>query len=172
MKITSVADNYRKKALEVVADGRSFDFPYAKLPLRPTAANRVSEAAPDPELGNEGFTYRLESGDEDTVHMDAVLEVNQDPEYLQSLILHRLTVEARAAMAEGKLKVRAAARRLGTSPTQIYRLLDADRPSKSLGQLLAILSMVDREVDIIVRRRGSRTARAASGRAKGAKRRR
>jgi hypothetical protein len=151
VRITSVTDNYRKKALEVVAGGKSFDFPYEKLRLRPNAANRVAEAAPDPEIGNEAFTYRLQSGEEDTVHLDAVLEVNQDPEYLQGLLLHRLTVEARAALKSRRLGVRAIARRLRTSPSQVYRLLDANQSKKSLGQLLALLSMVDREVELVVR---------------------
>ena len=68
-----------------------------------------------------------------------MLEVNGDPESLQQLLLHTLTLEARAALTERGIGVRAAARRLGTSPTQIYRLLDPAQGDKSLRQLVALL---------------------------------
>ena len=36
----------------------------------------------------------LKSGDEGTVHIDQVLEYNQDPAYLRDLLLYKLTIEA------------------------------------------------------------------------------
>lgn len=153
MKILAVHDNYRKRALDIVIAGRTLAFPYDRLRLQPTATNRIASAAPDPEAGGEAFTYRLATGEEDTIHLDAVLEVNGDPEYLQQLLLHTLTLEARAALTERGIGVRAAARRLGTSPTQIYRLLDPAQGNKSLGQLVALLGMTDREVAVVVTRR-------------------
>lgn len=52
----------------------------------------------DPELGREGFTYQLSSGAEGSVHIDAVLEYNEDPSYMAELTMYRLTQEARSAV--------------------------------------------------------------------------
>ncbi len=164
MKIIRVADNYRKRALEVTVRGRTLDFPYDRLRVQPTANDRIVFVAPDPETGNQAFTYRLASGADDTIHIDAVLDVNGDPEYLQQLLLHRLTIEVRDALRERGIGVRAAARRLNTSPTQIYRLLDPTQTSKSLGQLLALLAMTGRSVDFVVRARERSSERHASSR--------
>ena len=49
-------------------------------------------------------------------------------------LLHRLTVEARKAVAESGLSKRELIRALGTSPSQFYRLLDPAYYGKSVGQ--------------------------------------
>ena len=36
-----------------------------------SSTDRIAEVFVDPELGREGFTYRLSSGDEGSVHIDA-----------------------------------------------------------------------------------------------------
>lgn len=59
----------------MTVDDRRYTFPYARLRLVPTSDDQVAEVYPDPELGDEAFTYRLESGAEDTIHVDAVREV-------------------------------------------------------------------------------------------------
>jgi len=46
------------------------------------------------ELGNEAVTYVLRSGAEGSIHIDHVLEYNQDPDYLAELLSHKLAVEA------------------------------------------------------------------------------
>ncbi len=150
MIITSVTDRTRERALEINTAGKSYTFPYAKLRVVPSAIDPIAEIYPDADLGNEAFTYRLRSGAEDTVHFDAVLDVNSDPEYLQGLLFHRLTVEAIKGLQESGLGKRQAARQLGTSASQLYRLLDPNNTSKSLGQLLALLDLVGREVDVVV----------------------
>ena len=151
MKITKVEANNRKKAFEVRTREASYPFPYAKLRVQPSASNRVAEVGPDVELGKEAFTYVLESGEEDTVHLDAVLEYNQDPSYLMELLVHRLTLEARAAVDESGLSKREFIRRLGTSASQFYRLLDPSYQGKSVGQLLTLLHLVGRDVDVVER---------------------
>ena len=95
----------------------------------------------DPELGREGFTYRLASGAEGSVHIDSVLDVNADPDYLARLELYQLTLEARVRLEASGLSVRQAAERLGTSPPQLYRILDPTNYSKSARQLLAVLAL-------------------------------
>ena len=152
MKIQEVRANNRRKAFEVRTAKGEYSFPYARLNPEPgSPGNRVREVFPDEEVGSEAFTYRLESGAEDTVHLDAVLEYNQDPEILNKLLLHRLTVDALEAMEESGLSKRELIRALGTSPSQFYRLLDTTYYGKSVGQLAALLHLLGREVDIVVR---------------------
>lgn len=151
MKIHSVEANNRKKAFEVKTLRESLVYPYAKLALPPTGDDRVVDVFADPETGREAFTYRLESGAEDTIHLDAVREYHQDPAYLNELLLHRLTVEAGKALASSDLAKREVARRLGTSPSQLYRLLDPTHYGKSVGQLLALLHLLGQEVELLVR---------------------
>ena len=151
MKIQTVEANNRKKAFELRTVRDTFVYPYAKLDLPPTGDNRVVAVFPDPDTGREAFTYRLESGAEDTIHLDAVLEYHQDPAYLNEVLLHRLTVEARKAIEQSELAKREVVRRLGTSASQLYRLLDPSHTSKSVGQLLALLHLLGREVNIVVR---------------------
>src|SRR5437870_5740075 len=73
MKIRRVVANNRRKAFEVVAGRNRYPFPFVKLRLRPTATNRIQQVYVDKELGSEAFTYVLESGAEDSVHLDDVL---------------------------------------------------------------------------------------------------
>jgi len=151
VKILGVKANNRKKAFEILTEKREYSFPYAKLETRPTPTNRVREVYPDPELGCEAFTYTLESGAEDTVHVDAVLEYNLDPTLLNDLLLHNLTVEALEALEESGLSKREVIRRLGTSASQFYRLLDTTYYEKSVGQMLALLRVLGMDVDLVVR---------------------
>jgi predicted XRE-type DNA-binding protein len=151
VKILGVKPNNRKKAFEILTEKREYSFPYAKLETRPTPKNRVKEVYPDPELGCEAFTYTLESGVEDTVHVDAVLEYNLDPTLLNDMLLHQLTVEALEALEESGLSKREVIRRLGTSASQFYRLLDTTYYEKSVGQMLALLRVLGKDVDLVVR---------------------
>lgn len=157
MKITSVAINNRRKGLELTSEAGDFFFPYSRLRLKPTAGNRIREVCVDPELGGEAFTYSLEDGRDDTVHLDAILDYNAEPEYMRTLLLHRLTVEARGRLASG-LSRREVMRRLGTSASQLYRLLDTSNTTKSLGQMVDLLQVLGCEVDVIVTDRDRRTA--------------
>jgi hypothetical protein len=153
MKIAEVVPNNRKKAFEIRIQDSVYDFPYAKLRVQPTVEDPVTEVYADEEIGREGFTYRLESGAEDTIHVDAVLEYNQDPSYLNEVLLHRLTVEALKAFDESGLSKRELIRRLDTSASQLYRLLDPTYSGKSVGQMMSLLRLLGRDVDFVVRPR-------------------
>jgi hypothetical protein len=158
MKIRSVTANNRRKAFEVETQNEVLLFPYVRLRLKPTPENRVSEVYADPELGHEAFTYVLDSGEEDTIHLDEVLEYNEDPDYLRNLLLYKLTLEAQERVRASPLSKREIIRRLSTSASQFYRLLDSANSSKSVGQLLALLHVLDCDVDLVVRKRRRRTA--------------
>ena len=151
MKIRSVKANNRRKAFEITAATRRLVFPFTKLEVSPTADDPVADVYIDRELGGEGFTYVLESGREGTVHVEHVLEYNQDPDHLRDLLLYRLTLEAQKRIAATRLAKREIIRRLGTSPTQFYRLLDQTNYRKSVDQMLRLLQVLNCDVQLVVR---------------------
>lgn len=151
MKIRSVRHNNRRKAFDVTTSHKRLAFPFAKAEPRPTADDPVRETFVDDEVGREAFGYRLESGRSGTVHIEQVLEYNQDPRYLRDLLLYRLTIEAQKRVAASPLARREIIRRLGTSATQFYRLLDQTNYRKSVDQLLALLQVLDCDVELVVR---------------------
>ncbi len=155
MKIKKVTPNNRKKAFEIQANGKNYLFPYVKLDVQPLPSNRIDKIYIDAELGNEAFTYELESGDEGTVHIDHVLEYNRDPRYLRDMLLYKLTLVVQERVQESALSKRELIRRLETSPAQFYRLLDQTNTSKSIDQLMSLLEILDYEVDFVVKKRPS-----------------
>ena len=151
MKIRRVEANNRKSEFRVVTySGDSYVFPYVKAEPKPESTNKVQEVVVDHELASEAFTYVLESGDEGSVHLDQVLEYNEDPTYLRDLLVYKLTVEARQRVNESGLSRRELARRLNTSVPQLYRLLDTTKTRKSINQLVSHLQVLDCNVDVVV----------------------
>ncbi len=154
MKIRRVTANNRKAQIELTAaSGKVYPVPYARLDPRPTRKNRIREAYVDRELGSEAASYILESGDEGSVHIDHALEYNENPRFLAELLTQKLTVEARRRVERSGLSRRELARRLNTSVPQLYRLLDPANTRKSMGQLVALLHLLDCDVQLVVQRR-------------------
>ena len=133
-------------------------FPYTKVTPRPANGDHVRTAYVDPQLAREGFTFVLASGKEGAVHADHVLEYNNDPATLRDLVLYKLTLEAQKKLNQSPLSRREIIRRLGTSPAQLYRLLDATNYKKSVDQLLLLLHVLDCDVRLSVRRRTAASA--------------
>ncbi len=156
MKIMDVIANNRRHAFEVRTRRQTLMFPYAKANPSPTSEDRVEQVFVDPELGREGFTYSLTSGVEGSVHIEAVLEYNEDPSYMAELTMYRLTQEARERFERSRLSIREVSRWLGTSPTQLYRLLDPTNYSKSLTQIISLLYLLGAEVEVEVKDRRRR----------------
>ena len=161
MKIRSVSHNNRKKAFEVKAGIKVWLLPYSKVAPRPAGDDPIEQVFVDAELGDEGFTYVLKSGRQGTVHIEQVLEYNQDPGYLRDMLLYKLTIEAQQRVAKSGLSKREVIRRLGTSATQFYRLLDQTNFRKSIDQLLSLLQILDCEVELLVRPKHAARKRAA-----------
>ena len=161
MKIRTVSHNNRKRSFEVKHSGGALHFPYAKGVPRPTSADPVVRVIVDKELGREAFTYFLKSGAERSVHMEQVLEYNQDPAYLRDTLLYKLTIEAQKRVESSRLSKREIVRRLGTSAAQLYRLLDQKNYTKSVDQLLSLLHILDCSVDLVVHAKGAPGKRAA-----------
>ena len=153
MKIRSVTHNNRKKAFEVRTSTKALVFPFSQADPPPTIQNPVAQVSVDAEAGREAFTYVLQSGKTGTVHVEQVLEYNQDPTYLRDLLLYRLTLEAQKRIAESRLSKREIIRRLDTSPAQLYRLLDQTNYRKSVDQVLALLQVLNCDVDLVVRKK-------------------
>ncbi len=89
-----VADNRKRQFVATTRSGRALPIPYARVDAGPTRKDLVREVFVDRELANEGFTYRLASGAEGSVHVDQVLEYNEDPGYLSDHLVYRLSLEA------------------------------------------------------------------------------
>ena len=151
MKIRAVSYNNRKKAFEIKTSAETFVFPYAKAAPEPTAQEPVERVFVDEELDREGFTYVLASGKDGTVHIEHVLEYNQDPGYLRDTLLYKLTIEAQKRVEASRLSKREIIRRLGTSATQFYRLLDQTNYRKTVDQMLSLLHVLECDVDLVVR---------------------
>ncbi|MBI4728674.1 MAG: hypothetical protein HY775_04130 [Acidobacteria bacterium] len=148
MKILDVVANNRRRVFEVRTRRDMFAFPYSECDPLPSPGDRLVEVFVDSELGRDGFSYELESGAQGSIHIDAVLEYNEDPAYMAELALYRLTTEAQEKFEQSPLSAREVARRLGTSPAQLYRLLDPTNYTKSLKQMIALLCVLGYEVDI------------------------
>jgi hypothetical protein len=151
MKIRSVKHNNKKKVFEIKTSTKVFAIPYTKTDPQPTPADPVKRLFVDEELGREGFTYALASGRTGTIHIEQVLEYNRDPNYLRDLLLYQLTLEAQKRIAESPLSKREIIRRLGTSATQLYRLLDQTNYRKSVDQIISLLQVLECDVDLVVR---------------------
>lgn len=161
MKIRSVKHNNRKKTFEVKTSSKSLQLPYSKVDPQPCVADPILQVFVDKELGREGFTYVLKSGEKGTVHVEQVLEYNQDPGYLRDALLYKLTIEAQKHVESSPLSKREIIRRLGTSAAQLYRLLDQKNYRKSVDQVLSLLHVLDCNVDLVIRAKGSSGERAA-----------
>jgi hypothetical protein len=148
VKIRSLKANNHKKAFELSTYKGKFEFPYALLDAKPTKTNDITEAFIDPELGGEAFTYRLRSGAEDSIHIDRILEHNQDPAYMRELLLYKLTIEAKKLVKSSPLGIRELSRRLGTSPTQLYRILDEENTRKSIDRVFELLSVLQCRIEV------------------------
>jgi hypothetical protein len=155
VRLGSVLANRRKRAFEVRVGRRVLPFPFVRCAPPPTREDPVLAVAVDPEIGREGFTYRLASGREGTIHAEQVLEYNKDPGLLREQILYRLTLEAQKRIERSSLSRREVVRRLGTSATQLYRLLDPTNTRKSVDHVLRLLHVLDCDVELTVRGKGA-----------------
>ena len=153
MKIRSVKANNRRRVFEVRVGTAVLPFPYSKADPAPGPNELVVRVAIDEELAREAFGFELPSGRSGIVHVEQVLEYNQDPSYMRDLLLYKLTLEAQARVAASPLSKREIVRRLGTSAAQLYRLLDQANYAKSIDRMLDLLRVLDCEVDLVIRAR-------------------
>jgi hypothetical protein len=147
MKIRNVTTNNRKKSIEIKTAKGDLSLPFSRLELRPSPKNPILEIYVDKELAAKAVTYTLASGDEASVHIDAFLDYNKDPDFLRDAALHQLTIEAIRLMKKSSLSKQEVIRRLKTSPSQLYRLLDPANYSKSIDEMLRLVSVLGFRVE-------------------------
>ena len=150
MKIKNVSVNNRKKSIDIETAKGLFSLPFSRLKLKPTKKNPIAEIFVDKELANHGITYRLATGKEDSIHEDAFLDYNRDPDYLREVILHELSVEANKLIKSVGLSKHEIIRRLSTSPSQLYRLLDTANTRKSVDEMLRLFAVLGSTVELNV----------------------
>lgn len=151
MKIKAVRANNHKKAFEVTLPDGLLEFPYSRSDPAPTSTDPIQQVYIDDELAREGFTYILESDREGSVLADQVLDYNEDPKYMRDLLLYNLTVEALKRIEARRVSKNEIRRRMGTSASQLARLLDTTNKTKSVDKMITLLSALDCEVDVTVR---------------------
>ncbi|HKJ91137.1 MAG TPA: hypothetical protein VJ960_08405 [Oceanipulchritudo sp.] len=150
--------NNRRKVFSLDTDRGKMEFPYACADPQPVRGNYVREAFADPELGNEAFTYRLESGEEGAIHGDSVLEQNQDPDHLSELMLYHMNLALRKTVAESSLSKREIIRKSKISAPQLYHLLNPANSQKSASQIFRVFYVLDRDLEFNIRERRPRHA--------------
>jgi len=148
MKIKKVIANNRKKALEIEVDKKFLSLPFAKLPVKPTQSDKIEVVYVDSELGSTAVTYVLFSGKEGSIHLDAFLDYNRDPDFLREIALHKLTIDANKLLKASGLSKHELIRRLKTSPSQLYRLLDPTNYKKSIDEMLRLLAVLGYTVNM------------------------
>jgi len=163
VRIESVKADEEQQVFIVRTWRGSYSFPYGKAEPAPDMGNPISELYVDAELANEGFTYRLASGDEGSVVLDQVLDYNQDPAYMRNLLLYKLTLEAQRQLRVTRLSRREIIRRLGTSPAQFYRLIDQTNSTKSIDKVVSLLQVLGCDIELVVHPCGSGSDGGESG---------
>jgi hypothetical protein len=153
LKVRAIRRSNSRKLFDVRIGSSMLPFPYSKAEPAPRPGDVVVRAFIDEELDREAFSYQLESGRLGSVHVEQVLAYNQDPSYLRDQLLYRLTLEAQKRLSRSPLAKREIVRRLGSSAMQLYRLLDQTDYAKSVDQLLALLRVLECDVDLVVRAR-------------------
>jgi len=150
-KIKKVCVRPEQQCFEIATSKAAYTFPFSRLMEDVGPGNTVVKAFVDPELASEAITYFLEDGTEGALHLDSVLEVNEDPEYMKNLLIYNMTVSAIECVDQCGLSKREIARRLKSSPAQLYRLLDTANYSKSINQLLMLFHICGATVDFVVK---------------------
>ncbi len=155
MRIESVRPNNHLRAFEITIPRGMYAFPYARCEPPPSPEDPVESIRIDRECAHEVFVYRLRSGAHGEVHYEQALDYNSDPTYLRDLLLHRLSIDAQSRMRDCGLSKREIARRLGTSPAQLYRLLDQTNYRKTVDRMLELLHVLDCDVELVVKPRSA-----------------
>jgi hypothetical protein len=150
MKILGVTVNNRRRCFQVRTKTEEYTFPFVRCTPEPSPADPLTAVYVDPEVGGDGITYTLKSGGEGTVLLDQILDYHRDPKYMKKLVLHSLTTEALRAVHASRLSKREIIRLLGTSPAQLYRLLDPANYEKSVDEMLRLLWTLGQFVEINV----------------------
>lgn len=135
MKVSEARIDLRKKELVIKAGRRTYRYPFGLV----SADDPVTAVEADAETGNEAITCCLASGATRTIHLDDIRAHLGDAAFLREQLLYQMTLKAQQQIREKRLAKRAICRMLGTSPAQVYRLLDQTCYTKTVDQMLRLL---------------------------------
>lgn len=82
-----------------------------------------------------------------SIHLDAFLDYNKDPDFMIAAALYQFSVIAMDLMKKSSLSKQEVSRSLKTSTSQLSRLLDPSNKSKSVGQMFRLMSVLGYRVD-------------------------
>ena len=155
-KFKAIKPNYRKGVLEItLQEGRKptrYNLPFAAFKgTKISAKNRLVSIGIDEELGRQGATFVMADGTHGNLPADFVLYYC-DPTYDWSPI-NQLKRVLRDKLDASKLSVRVLADALRTSPSQVVRLLEENRGSKQLLQLLKLAELAGYRVTFTLKRK-------------------
>lgn len=86
---------------------------------------------------------------------------------MRELLLYKLTLKAQKMLAVSRASRREVMRRMKTSPTQFYRLIDQTNYRKTIDQMIKLLSALDCSVDLVLKRLRTDDGNPAEGFAQG-----
>lgn len=153
MKIKRILANNRKKVILLETTGGKYEYPYRLLPFVPNLDDKIVDIYVDKEIDSRGFSFNTESGRNETVLLDQVLDYNKDPQYIRDNTLHNLTAEAIKAFDKQEMSKAEIARRMKTSTKQIYRLLDPSFYGKTIDQMVMFLFVLGKEIGIVEKKK-------------------
>ena len=151
MKIRSVRHNNRKKVFEVGTSTKKLVFPFSKATPTPTIRRPSHGALRRPRGWPRGVYLRPPLRPHRHGARRAGARIQPGSDAPPRSPVYRLTLEAQKRVAESPLSKREIVRRLGTSAAQLYRLLDQTNYRKSVDQVLALLQVLNCDVDLVVR---------------------
>jgi hypothetical protein len=141
-KFKSVEYDNKKKVFHLeYSSGLQVECPYSALGIR----HKVIAATPDLEVGKHSFYFVLETGRKDYVPYDQPLHIVQNPEYVKNQTLYEVTKQLNQFIQKSKIPKREIARRLGTSLSQLLRLLDTTNYNKGFSRLIEIAAILNYE---------------------------
>jgi len=134
-------DNRKRVFHLEYTSGLKIECPYSALGIH----GKVIESAPDTEAGHHSFYFILENNKKEFVPFDQPLYITQNPEYVKQHTLYEVTKQLNEFIERGKVSKRELARRLGTSLSQLARLLDSSNYKKELSRLIELAAILDYE---------------------------
>ena len=157
-RFQAIRPNYRKQVLEVtLQEGRKltrYNLPFSVFKgRRISAKNRFVSIDIDEELDRQAAAFVLSDGTRADFPADLVL-YHCDPTYDWSPV-NQLKRALKEKLDASHLSVRVLADALHTSPSQVVRLLEENRGSKQLLQLLKLAELAGYRVTFTLKRKSA-----------------
>jgi hypothetical protein len=155
-KFKEIKPNYRKNVLEItLRDGKkikSYSLPFAVFrDVKISTRNRLTSITIDRELGDQAVSFVLEDGSKGDFPADFVLYYC-DPTYHWSP-LNQLKSALKDKISTSRLSVRVIADALDTSPSQVVRLLQENRASKQIVQLIRLAELAGYQIEFSLKKK-------------------